>query len=189
MRTSNQGFILEPLRTIENQYHGTNIPEIDSLFLSQFENNCHKQSVWFNRFIHLTEKITQDIFLVIIFYSLMTFISLFLWYDIFISLLSVLILSHDCCLLENCVRVLFEIIWGCTIIVNRTTLYVFLTTFYEVLSILRHSLYGSIRKTLEWQTPTICLIKLFFYPIGLDQLNGVCSFHQCRYPETQPWLR
>jgi len=141
MRTSNQGFILEPLRTIENQYHGTNIPEIDSLFLSQFENNCHKQSVWFNRFIHLTEKITQDIFLVIIFYSLMTFISLFLRYDIFISLLFVLILSHNCCLLENCLRVLFEIIWGCTIIVNRTTLYVFLTTFYEVLSILRHSLF------------------------------------------------
>ena len=170
MQTSNQGFILKPLRTIEIQYHGTNIPEIDSLFLSQFENNCHKWSVWFNRFIHLTEKITQDIILVIIFYSLMTIISLFPWYDIFIShficiyTLSLLLLArelfaHFVC---NYMRLHSHSEQNDSLCLPHNL--------SSGLSILRHSLFmAPIRNTLEWQTPTICLIKFFF--IQLDMIN------------------
>ena len=40
----------------------------------------------------------------------------FFWYDILFLFYLYWFLSYDCCLLENCVRFLFEFIWGCTIL-------------------------------------------------------------------------
>jgi len=113
----------------------------------------------------------------------------FFWYDILFLFYLYWFLSYDCCLLENCVRFLFEFIWGCTILREQND---FLCLPHILLWGFINSppfLMAPFAKHWNRQTLIFCLIKLYFYPIGLDGINSVCPFQQCRYPKTQPWLR
>ena len=112
----------------------------------------------------------------------MTIISLFPGYDIFIShfictyTLSLLLLArelfaHFCC---NYVRLHF--------LSNRTTLLCLPHNLSLGLSILRHFLFmAPFRKTLEWQTPTICLINFTLF-------NWTCSINWCLLISSVPIL-
>ena len=109
-------------------------------------------------------------------------ISLFPWYDIFIShfictyTLSLSLLARElfvyfCC---NYVRL--------HILSNRTTLLCLPHILSLDVSILRHFLFmAPIRKTLEWQTPTICLINFTLF-------NWTCSINWCLLISSVPIL-
>ena len=116
-------------------------------------------------------------------YSFMMIISLFPWYDIFIShfictyTLSLSLLARElfvyfCC---NYVRL--------HILSSRTTLLCLPHNLSLDVSILCHFLFmAPIRKTLEWQTPTICLINFTLFNWTCS-INWCLLIHQCRYSE------
>ena len=90
-------------------------------FWVNFENNCHKWLVLFNRFMHLIGKITQDIIPMVLFilswWSYLYFLDMIFLFPI----LFVLMLSHCCCLLENCLCIFVIIYVRLHIISSRTT--------------------------------------------------------------------
>ena len=91
-------------------------------FWVNFENNCHKWLVLFNRFMHSIGKITQDIIPMVLFilswWSYLYFLDMIFLFPI----LFVLILSHCRCLLENCLCIFVIIMWGCTLLVAERLL-------------------------------------------------------------------
>ena len=118
------------------------------------------------------------------------FISLFLliWY--FISFLSELISLLWFLLARRIVcTFLFEFIWGCTILREQNNFLCFPHILLWGFINSPPFLMAPFAKHWNRQTLIFCLIKLYFYPIGLDGINSVCPFQQCRYPKTQPWLR